>query len=145
VEVLAAGGSHLDAACAAGVARETVSRWVSHSPAVRSALGRIRYASAEAVTDRVLRVQTLALEVLEAHLETVDRSSPEALSAAVAVLRAVPSVTVNAPEPPEVVAGRMLAAIRPVVASESPARMLAEMDDPGRNAERVAVNAAGIV
>lgn len=144
VEVLASGGSHREAAEVAGVARETVSRWLSHSPAFRAALGRLRYASAEAVTDRTIRVRGLALEVLERHLASVDPDSPAGLAAAVSALRVVPPVSVVAPDPAEVIAVRLVDGIRPAVASEGSVRLLAAMDDPRRDAERVASEAAGL-
>lgn len=88
VEALAAGATHEDAAAAAGVARETVTRWVGHHCAVRAALNLHRAVAAEEQLDRTLRIRAKALTAVE---DALDAGTLEPL----AVLRTIP------PPPPQ--------------------------------------------
>ncbi len=73
-DTLAAGGTHREAADAAGVARETVTRWSGHLPAFRAALNLYRSTSAAEQIDAVHRVRGKALAAIEAALDegTID-------------------------------------------------------------------------
>lgn len=90
-EVLATGATHAEAAEAASVARETVTRWLGHHPAFRAALDLYRATLATEQADRARRIRGKALEAIEAGL---DAGSIDPL----AVLRAVP-LTNDAPPP----------------------------------------------
>ncbi len=83
-EVLAAGASHADAAEAAGVARETVTRWAGHHPGFRAALALYRSTLADEQAAKLRRIRDRALDVIDAQLADAD------LATALAVLRAVP-------------------------------------------------------
>jgi hypothetical protein len=104
VESLAAGATHEQAAEAAGVVRETVTRWVGHHPAVGAALNLHRAVAAEDQLDRTRRIRAKALAAVEAQLDagTLDP---------LAVLRAIPV-------PPSQATGPLL----PAVALESATR-----------------------
>lgn len=81
-EALATGATHAEAAEAATVARETVTRWLGHHPAFRAALDLYRGSLAAEQADRARRIRGKALEAVEAGL---DAGSIDPL----AVLRAV--------------------------------------------------------
>jgi hypothetical protein len=83
VGLIAAGSTHAAAAEAAGVSRETASRWVGHHPGVRAALALYRAAAAADLASRALRIRSLALDVVERNLDDAD------LNAALGVLRVV--------------------------------------------------------
>ncbi len=72
VESLAAGSTHAEAAQAAGVSRETVSRWCAHHPGTRAALGIVRAALAEESAARLHRLRRKALERAEELLDSGD-------------------------------------------------------------------------
>jgi len=110
VERLAGGATHAAAATAAGVSRETVTRWVSHHPSVRAALAEARYASSIETIDRVASIRSRALDVVAQHLDTLDPSEPVALAVAVTLLKVlpVPAVPAERPEPAETLAYRHL-------------------------------------
>ena len=59
-------------------------------------------------------IRTCALELVEQHLETLDPNTPEALTAAVVVLKTLPAAEVPTlrPEPAETLATRDLSSIR---------------------------------
>jgi len=80
-EALATGATHAVAAEAAGVHRETVSRWAGHHPPFRAALGQHRATLAAEQADAVRRIRGRALALVEAQLDGAD------LSGALAVLR----------------------------------------------------------
>ncbi len=86
VEALATGSTHAQAAEAAGVTRETVTRWVNHHPGFRAALDRYRHALAEENAAAAGRIRGKALATVERHLD--DGAD---LPTALAVLRAVPA------------------------------------------------------
>jgi hypothetical protein len=69
VDQLICGATHSAAAAAAGVARETVTRWVSHHPGVQAALDRARWATSLEIIDRIASIRTRALDLVEQHLE----------------------------------------------------------------------------
>ena len=70
VEALATGSTHAEAALAAGVERETVSRWLGHHPGFQAALEAFRSASAAEQADRTRELRNRAVDVLTAVLET---------------------------------------------------------------------------
>jgi hypothetical protein len=110
VERLTGGATHAAAATAAGVSRETVTRWVSHHPGVQAALDRARYASSIETIDRVASIRSRALDVVAQHLDTLDPSEPVALAVAVTLLKVlpVPAVPAERPEPSVTLAYRHL-------------------------------------
>lgn len=85
-EALATGATHAEAAEAAAVAREFVSRWTCHPLGLRAAVGLCRASLAMEQADRARRIRAKALEAVEAAL---DAGSIDPL----AVLRFVPSST----------------------------------------------------
>jgi DNA topoisomerase VI subunit B len=90
VNALMAGGTHEDAAQAAGVHRVTVTRWVNHHPAFIAELNRARADLARRTRSKIVRVTKLAMEVVEASLEAGDQE------AALKWLRIVPpSLTIS--------------------------------------------------
>jgi hypothetical protein len=111
---LVCGFTHTAAATAAGVARETVTRWISHHPGFRAALDRARWATSLETLDRISSIRMRALDLLAQHLETIDPMSPGTLTAAVTVLKAIPVVEAptRRPEPAEALAYRDLRSIR---------------------------------
>lgn len=82
-EAVATGSTHAVAAEAAGVTRETVTKWAGHHPGFRAALDAYRVAMAAEAADRARRLRRKALEAAEAALDagTLDP---------LALLRAVP-------------------------------------------------------
>jgi hypothetical protein len=84
-DALAAGSTHAEAAEAAGVARETVTRWVGCHPGFRATLDLYRTSLAIEHVDRVLRIRGKALNLVEQKLDDAD------LAGALAVLRFVPA------------------------------------------------------
>ena len=68
-EVLATGATHAEAAEAANVARETVTRWLGHHPGFRAALDLYRATLAAEQADRSRRIRSKALEAVEAGLD----------------------------------------------------------------------------
>jgi hypothetical protein len=141
VEVIATGGTHAEAAAAAGVARETVTRWLSSHPGTRAALGRLRCVIAESSTDDVLRVRSQALGVLSAHLEAVDPVTAKGLNAAIATLRAVPAPTVPPPAPAELMARQAISETQEHLMRAEQAELLEPLDLP---AHRLMLEAAGV-
>jgi hypothetical protein len=75
VEALAAGSTHAEAASAAGVARETVSRWAKHHPGFQASLNLHREALGVEQADRLQRIGAKALVVIEAALDEGDRAT----------------------------------------------------------------------
>ena len=63
-EALAIGATHTEAAEAADVARETVTRWLGHHPGFRAALDLYRATLATEQADRARRIRGKALDVL---------------------------------------------------------------------------------
>jgi len=95
IDVLLTGGTHREAAGAAGVARTTVTEWVNHRSEFCRELERRRWQRAEQVNDRVGALTTRALDVIEEHLGAGD------LRAALGVLRLLPREALHrAPTPP---------------------------------------------
>ena len=84
IDVLLTGGTHREAAEAAGVARTTVTEWVNHRSEFCRELERRRWQRAEQVNDRVGALTTRSLDVVEQHLDAGD------LRAALGVLRLIP-------------------------------------------------------
>ena len=72
VNALIAGGTHEDAALAAGVHRVTVTRWVNHHPAFIAEVNRVRADLANRTQAKIVRVTDLALEVVQTALEAGD-------------------------------------------------------------------------
>ena len=95
IDVLLTGGTHREAAEAAGVARTTVTEWVNHRSEFCRELERRRWQRAEHVNDRVSALTGRALDVIEEHLGAGD------LQAALGVLRLLPREALHrAPTPP---------------------------------------------
>ena len=69
VEALAGGATQTAAAEAAGVARETVTRWSGHSPAFKAALNRYRSTVVEEQVDTACRIRSKALSAIETALD----------------------------------------------------------------------------
>lgn len=137
VEQLTSGATHADAAAVAGVARETVSRWVSHHPGVRAALDSARYASSIETIDRVAAIRSRALDVVAQHLDTLDPSDPVSLAVAVTVLKVLPApVVAERPEPAQTLAYRHLEERR------DHDRAMAEAGPIGETRERLAARRA---
>lgn len=84
IGALMAGGTHDEAAAAAGVHRVTVKRWVNHHPAVIAEMNRIRLDAARQTQEQLRRLTARALEVVEGALSSGD------LEAAFRWLRLVP-------------------------------------------------------
>ena len=64
MDALAAGSTHAEAAAAAGVARETVTRGTGHHPGCRAALDLYRYALAAEQADAACRIRRKALDTV---------------------------------------------------------------------------------
>ena len=95
IDVLLTGGTHREAAEAAGVARTTVTEWVNHRSEFRRELERRRWQRAEQVNDRVGALTARALDVIEEHVAAGD------LRAALGVLRLLPREALHrTPTPP---------------------------------------------
>lgn len=141
VEVIAAGGTHAEAAQAAGVARETVTRWLSSHPGTRAALARLRCVIAEASTDQMLQARGRALEVLISHLGSVDPASTGGLEAAIATLRAIPAPIMPPPAPAPVMARQAISEIQQHLYKAETAQLLEPADRP---AHRWMLEAAGV-
>jgi dihydrodipicolinate synthase/N-acetylneuraminate lyase len=95
IDALLTGGTHREAAKAAGVARTTVTEWVNHRSEFCRELERRRWERAEQVNDRVGALTTRSLDVVEEHLGAGD------LRAALGVLRLLPREALHrAPTPP---------------------------------------------
>ena len=92
---LIAGGTHEDAARAAGVHRVTVTRWVNHHPAFIAEMNRLR-------TDTTNRMQAKIAQVTESALEVVQTAVAAGdLQTAQWWLRLVPPSLVSAVGPTE--------------------------------------------
>ncbi len=85
VEALIAGGTHQSAAEAAGVSRETVTRWAGHLPAFQATLNLYRATLVDDQIDTARRIRGKALSALE---QEVDRGSVNPL----AVLRVLSDI-----------------------------------------------------
>jgi len=96
VDLLAVGNAITATAEAVGVARQTVSEWLHHSPAFQAALNGRRQELWQALTDRLRALAPKALDVLERELD----SGAHALAAAAQVLKACGLVGVPAPSGP---------------------------------------------
>ena len=95
IDVLLTGGTHREAAGAAGVARTTVTEWVNHRSEFCRELERRRWQRAEQVNDRVGALTKRALDVIEEHVAAGD------LRTALGVLRLLPREALHrAPTPP---------------------------------------------
>jgi len=81
IEILDGGGTHQEAADAAGVNRVTVTRWARHHPAFIAELNRRRVERTENLATRTDSVTRAALEVVEQAVQAGD------LSAALAWIR----------------------------------------------------------
>jgi hypothetical protein len=99
VEALVTGSSVTEAAAAAGVARQTVHRWLAGDPAFVAALNAAKQEHLGRVRGELRGLATDAVAVLREFLVTDARSTPRALrfKAALAVLKMVGA---DAPEPP---------------------------------------------
>lgn len=114
LDALATGSTHAEAADSAGVSRETVSRWLNHHPAFRTAYAAQCSALAAEAVERCRAIRAKASAVVLAKLDDAD------LPTALAALRAV------GPPPPIQALGTqtapaMLDAARRVTRSDSPA------------------------
>jgi hypothetical protein len=89
-EAIVTGATRTDAA---GVSRETVSRWANHHPGFLAALSRFRNTLATEQADKVLRIRGKALDVIDRQLDSAD------LDAALAVLRAIPAPDLGPTDP----------------------------------------------
>lgn len=92
-EALATGSTHAAAADAAGVTRETVTRWAGHHPGFRAALDLYRATLAAETAETARRLRRKALDAAEAALDagTLDP---------LALLRAVPEPPTSVPSSP---------------------------------------------
>jgi len=114
LDALAAGSTHAEAAGAAGVSRETVTRWLNHHPAFRTAYAAQCSALAAEAVEQARAIRAKASAVVLDKLDGAD------LPTALAALRAV------GPPPPPTELGTqtapaMLDAARYVTGSNSPA------------------------
>lgn len=101
IDALLTGGTHREAAKAAGVARTTVTEWVNHRSEFCRELERRRWQRAEQVNDRVGALTTRSLDVIEKHVVAGD------LRAALGVLRLLPREALHrATTPPPTVEQR---------------------------------------
>lgn len=97
VSALTGGSTHAEAAQMAGVARETVSRWISRHPAFRSALVESQVVLMAEHTLALARLRTRATEVADRALTTIlDRLDSDENVDPVATLRAVLPLTASA-------------------------------------------------
>lgn len=95
IDVLLTGGTHREAAGAAGVARTTVTEWANHRSEFCRELERRRWQRAEQVNDRIGALTTRSLDVIEEHVVAGD------LRAALGVLRLLPREALHrTPTPP---------------------------------------------
>jgi hypothetical protein len=85
IEALVAGATHAEAATAAGVARESVSRWSGHHPGFQATLHMYRAALADEQADLARRIRGKALAAIDQQLD--DASFADSL----AVIRAIPA------------------------------------------------------
>ena len=85
IEALVAGATHAEAATAAGVARESVTRWSGHHPGFQATLNMYRSALATEQADFARRIRGKALAAIDQQLDDVS------LADALAVLRALPA------------------------------------------------------
>jgi hypothetical protein len=90
-EVLAAGSTHAQAAEAASVTRETVTRWSGHHPGFRAALDLYRTTLAAERAEKLRHIRDRAIDVVAEQLDTAD------LATALAVLKAIPDPGPPAP------------------------------------------------
>ena len=75
VAALATGSTHMQAAAIAGVHRITVTRWLSHDPAVIAAINVLRDEAADRLRAQVDRISELALTSIENAVESRDLSA----------------------------------------------------------------------
>jgi transposase-like protein len=75
IEVLDRGGSHQEAADAAGVHRVTVSKWVSDHPAVKAEMHRRVVARAREMTTKSGEISAKALSLIREAIEDGDRQA----------------------------------------------------------------------
>jgi alkanesulfonate monooxygenase SsuD/methylene tetrahydromethanopterin reductase-like flavin-dependent oxidoreductase (luciferase family) len=75
IEILNQGGSHQEAADAAGVHRVTVSKWVSDHPAVKSEMYRRVIARAREMTAKSGEISVKALSLIQEAIEDGDRQA----------------------------------------------------------------------
>lgn len=122
LDALATGATHADAAAAAKVTRETVTRWLNHHPAFRVAYAAQCSALAAEAVEQARAIRAKASAVVLAQLDGAD------LTTALAALRAV------GPPPPLTELGTqtapaMLDQARSVTRHTSPAPPVANRDD----------------
>jgi hypothetical protein len=100
VTALVGGATHAEAAQVAGVARETVSRWLAHHPAMRAAIIEAQVAAtaeqAIALANLRARATTVATMALDA---VADALADGTLTDPVAALRAVAPLTTGPSSP----------------------------------------------
>lgn len=110
VTALVGGATHAEAAVEAGVARETVSRWLTHHPAMRTAIIEAQAAAAAEQAMAAANVRGRAIEVAHAALDAIATSIEDGTIAdPVAALRAVAPMATASPPPPVVLdAGTLL-------------------------------------
>jgi hypothetical protein len=102
-EALATGATQQAAAEAAGVTRETVTRWAGHVPAFKATLNRYRHAIATDQIETARRVRGKALAAIEAALDNGEIDP-------LAVLRTVvvdPSTAIGSTVPEAILDGEM--------------------------------------
>lgn len=103
VTALIGGATHAEAAEAAGVARETVSRWLAHHPAMRAAVIEAQAAAYSEQALAVARVRSRATEVAIEALDAIATAIEDgSISDPVAALRAVTPLATAAMSAPEV-------------------------------------------
>jgi hypothetical protein len=101
VAALAGGATHLEAAHTAGVARETVTRWLAHHPGVRVAVTDTRVALMSEHLLALSRLRTRATEVATQTVNAIAQAlETGTLSDPVAALKALTPLT-TAPPPVE--------------------------------------------
>jgi len=131
-ETVASGATHAAAAEAAGVHRETVTRWAGHHPAFRATLNLYRATLAAEQSDTARRIRGRALAILEAQLDTAD------VPTALAVLRVVQAQPSEAIGPIEAAAildaetNRTRVNLPPLPTPRGLQGQLARLDGPAR-------------
>lgn len=99
---LAGSATHAEAAEAAGVARETVTRWLNHHPQFQAAHGTLRNAIDTAAHDRLRTLRTKALDALHTVLDRPDVAPSDVVAVARLIGLDTPSSSTPAPTAVEI-------------------------------------------
>jgi hypothetical protein len=131
VAALASGQTQEEAAEAAGVHRVSVTRWANHHPAFRAELNRLRAEAAAEVRARVVRVTTLAVDVVEQAL------SAGSEDAAFRWLRLVPVTTASAVPAAPTESSDVVEGVRQSMRDRLSAMLMADSERTTEEAERL--------